>query len=58
MALFNEEDQVLHHIRVRLYPSNLPGPKKAWYVRTANEAELTAEDVATAMVKRGGYTGN
>ena len=58
MASFSENDQVLHRIRVRLFPSNLPGSKKAWYARTANEAVLTVEDVATAMVKRGGFTGN
>jgi len=58
MASFNKPSQVLHRIRVRLFPSNLPGPKKAWYARTANEAELTVEDVAKAMVTRGGFTGN
>jgi len=58
MASFNEDDLVLHRIRVRLFPSNLPGSKKAWYARTANEAVLTIEDLATAMVKRGGFTGN
>jgi hypothetical protein len=58
MASFNEDDQVLHRIRVRLFPSNLPGSKKAWYARTANEAELTVEDVASAMMKRGAFTGN
>jgi hypothetical protein len=57
MASLNEDDQVLHRIRVRLFPSNLPGPKKTWYARTANEAELAVEDVAAAMVKRG-FTGN
>jgi len=58
MASFNEDDRTLHRIRIRLFPSNLPGSKKAWYARTVNEAELTVEDVATAMVKRGGFTGN
>jgi hypothetical protein len=58
MASNNESNLVLHHIRVRLFPSNLPGSKKAWYARTANEAELTIEDVAKAMVERGGFTGN
>jgi len=58
MASFSEDDQVLHHIRIRLFPSNLPGSKKVWYARTANEADLAIEDVAAAMVKRGGFTGN
>jgi len=58
MASFSEDDQVLHRIRVRLFPSNLPGSKKAWYARTVSDAELTIEDVAAAMVKRGGFTGN
>jgi len=58
MASINEDDQVLHRIRVRLFPNNLPGSKKAWYARTANEAVLTIEDVAAAMVNRGGFTGN
>jgi len=58
MALLNEDDQVLHHICVRLFSNNPLGSKKAWYARTANKAELTVEDVATAMVKRGGFTGD
>jgi len=58
MAVINNPDDVLHRIRVRLYPSNLPGSKKAFYARTANEAELTIEEVAAALVNRGGFTGN
>jgi hypothetical protein len=58
MASINDTDQVLHRIRVRLFPSNLSGSKDAYYARTVNEAELTVEDVAAALVKRGGFTGN
>jgi len=58
MASSNKTNKVLHHIRVRLFPSNLPASKKAWYARTVNEAELTIEDVAAAIVKRGEFTGN
>lgn len=58
MSVINDADEVLHRIRVKLFNSNLPGPKKAYYARTANEAELTVEDVAATMVKRGGFTGN
>jgi len=58
MSVTNDTDEVLHRIRVRLFSSNLPGSKDAYYARTANEAELTVEEVAAAMVKRGGFTGN
>jgi len=58
MAVINDPDEVLHRIRIKLFPSNLPGSKDAYYARTANEAELTIEEVAAAMVKRGGFTGN
>lgn len=58
MSAINDTDEVLHRIRVKLYPSNLPGSKGAYSARTVNEAELTVEEVAAALVKRGGFTGN
>jgi hypothetical protein len=58
MSVTNDPDEVLHRIRVKLIASNLPGSKDAYYALTANEAELTVEEVAAVMVKRGGFTGN
>jgi hypothetical protein len=58
MTTVNDSEPVLHRIRVRLFPSNLPGLKDTYFARTANEAELSIEEVAAALVKRGGFTGN
>jgi hypothetical protein len=50
--------EVLHKIRVRLYPSRLPQARGALYARTDSEAALSLEDVAAEMKNRGGFTGN
>jgi len=50
--------EVLHKIRVRLYPSNLPQARGALFARTDSEAELSVEDVAMELKTRGGFTGN
>jgi hypothetical protein len=52
------DDDVLHHIRVKLYPNYLPGGEGAFIARTDNEASLTIEQVCTALKHRGGFTGN
>ena len=57
MSLTNLEP-VLHNIRVKLYPSSLPRSNGGYSARTANEAELSIEDVAATLVSRGGFTGN
>jgi hypothetical protein len=50
--------EVLHKIRVRLYPSGLPQARGALVARTDSEAVLSLEDVAAAAKNRGGFTGN
>ena len=54
----NSLKEVLHKIRVRLYPSNLPYRQGALFARTDSEAVLSLEDVATELKTRGGFTGN
>jgi len=54
----NKLKDVLHHIKVRLYRSNLPGARGAYYARPANEAALSVEQVAAALKTRGGFTGS
>jgi len=57
MALSSVKE-MLHKIRVRLYPSNLPRRHGALYARTESEAMLSVEDVAAELKTRGGFTGN
>jgi len=48
---------ILHKIKVWLYPNYLPGAEGAYLARTDNEATLSVEDVCTALKNRGGYQG-
>jgi hypothetical protein len=50
--------EVLHRIRVKLYPNYLPKVEGEFIARTENEATLSIEDVCTALDTRGGFTGN
>ncbi|MDR1249411.1 MAG: DUF4469 domain-containing protein [Treponema sp.] len=54
----NNENEVLHRIRVKLYPNYLPKVKGAYIARTDNEASLTIEEVCAAGKSRGGFTGS
>jgi hypothetical protein len=58
MAIINKVNEVLHRIRVKLYPNYLPAVKGAYIARTDNEAALTIEQVCAALKNRGGFTGN
>jgi hypothetical protein len=58
MAIINNPDEVLHRIRVKLYPNYLPKVEGAYIARTDNEASLTIEQVCAALKNRGGFTGN
>ena len=51
-------NEVMHSIRVRLYPNYLPGQEKTFVARTANEASLSIESVCAKLKDRGGFTGN
>ena len=53
-----DSKEVLHRIRIKLHPTNLPGKKRRFYARTTNEAVLGVEEVCAALKKRGGFTGN
>jgi len=50
--------EVLHRIRVKLYPNYLPKAEGAYLARTANEAVLSIVDVCAALKQRGGFAGN
>jgi hypothetical protein len=58
MAAINNVDEVLHRIRVKLYPNYLPKVEGAYIARTDNEASLSVEEVCAALKNRGGFTGN
>ncbi|MDR2194098.1 MAG: DUF4469 domain-containing protein [Treponema sp.] len=58
MATINSVHEVLHRIRVKLYPNYLTNVEGAYIARTDNEASLTIEDVCAALKNRGGFTGN
>jgi hypothetical protein len=51
-------NEVLHRIKVKLYPNYLPGVPGAFFARTNNEAALSVQEVCAAAKNRGGYTGN
>jgi hypothetical protein len=58
MAIKTNESEVLHRIRVKLYPNYLPNAEGMYIARTENEALLSIEQICAAMRERGGYTGN
>jgi hypothetical protein len=58
MAIINAVHEVLHRIRVTLYPDYLTAIEGAYIVRTDNEASLTSKDVRAELKNRGGFTGN
>ncbi|MDR0643812.1 MAG: DUF4469 domain-containing protein [Treponema sp.] len=58
MAIINNENEVLHRVRVKLYPNYLPKVEGAYIARTDNEATLAVEEVCAALKNRGGFTGS
>jgi hypothetical protein len=58
MSLINNINEVLHRIRVRLYPNYLQKGEGQYIARTINEASLSIEQVCAALKNRGGFTGN
>jgi hypothetical protein len=58
MTMINQVNEVLHRIRVKLYPNYLVNVEGAYLARTDNEASLSIEDVCAALKNRGGFTGN
>jgi hypothetical protein len=58
MALINNITEVLHRIRVKLYPNYLTTVEGKYIARTNNEASLSIEDICAALKNREGFTGN
>jgi hypothetical protein len=58
MAFINQVNEVLHRIRVKLYPNFLPKGEGTLIARTINEATLSVEEVCAALKNRGGFTGS
>jgi hypothetical protein len=48
---------ILHKIKVKLYPNYLHAVKGAYIARTDNEATLSIDEVCTTLKNRGGYQG-
>jgi len=58
MGIKNNIDDVLHRIRVKLYPNYLPTAEGRYIAKTDNEAYLGVERVCAAMKNRGGFLGS
>jgi len=58
MSIFNNVNDILHRIRVKLYPNYLPKVKGLYIARTNNESSLSIEDVCAALKNRGGFIGD
>jgi hypothetical protein len=58
MAIINPVNEVLHRIRVKLYPNYLTHVEGAYIARTDNDASLSIEEICAALKNRGGFTGN
>jgi len=58
MGIKNNIDDVLHRIRVKLYPNYLPNTEGRYIARTDNEAYLSVERICAAMKNRGGFLGS
>jgi len=57
-TLLKGAGEVLHRIKVKLYPLRLPGVKGQFIVRTNNEKVMTVEDVCDSLQNRGGFSGD
>jgi hypothetical protein len=56
MAIGDLKD-ILHKIKVKLYPNYFLNAEGAYIARTDNEATLSVEDVCTTLKNRGGFQG-
>jgi hypothetical protein len=56
MSLISNVIEVLHRIRVKLYPNYLPGVEGTYIARTDNEALLSIEQVCTSLINRADFT--
>jgi hypothetical protein len=53
----NDRKDILHRIKVKLYPNYFNNVDGAYIARTDNEATLSLEDVCTTLKNRGGFYG-
>jgi hypothetical protein len=58
MGIKGNLDDVLHGIRVKLYPNYLPNTEGRYIAKTENEAYLSVERICAAMKTRGGFLGS
>jgi hypothetical protein len=57
MSRVNPVKELLHNIRVKLYPNNLPGARVKYIARTNPETVLDIRQVSAFSVNRGGFKG-
>ena len=50
--------QVMHKIRVKLYPNYLPGHENTFIAHTDSEAVLDIKQICASMYERGGFKGD
>jgi hypothetical protein len=58
MSALKDIEEVLHRIRIKLYPNYLPDAEGAYSARTVNERTLGTSEICAALKNRGGFTGN
>jgi hypothetical protein len=58
MSIIDEANEVLHHIKVKLYLNYLSTIDGTYIARTDNEASLSIAEICAALKNRGGFTGN
>jgi len=58
MGIINNIDDVLHRIRVKLYPNYLPATEGRYIAKTDNEEYLSVDRVCAALKNRGGFLGS
>ena len=58
MPIINNIQEVLHRIRVKLYPNYLPNVEGKYIARTDSEASLNVQQICAALKNRGGYGGD
>jgi len=58
MGVTEDIEDKKHKIRVKLYPNRLQNVDGEFIAKTDNEDTLSIEQVCSAMITRGGFTGN
>ena len=58
MAGFNDIDNVLHKIKVKLYPNYFIKASGAYIARTNNDSSLTIDGICSSLKSRGGFAGD